>query len=968
MKKILSSVVFMLLGCVLLSAAEFKLMDNGRAVCSIVIRKEADCVEKHAASELSLYLGKISGGKSPAVGLAPVKGTYPIYLELTDDKKVGSEGFKITADKNALRIAGKESVGVLYGAYEILKRYGNIRWLFPGDEGEYFKIKPTIKVPQILLIKNPDFSVRDVVMVSMSSHSPVFETRAWGARNNARFGVGASMAGKHGEKILKYAPILFAGYHSFSPLLNGAYTKKFKSGEYKKFVEKQFAEHPEYYPLINGKRTISYHGGGEPQPCTSNPDVIRIFAENLAQVCRNMGKNSKFEFGNNDYTLWCQCANCKKIDPKEEAERNIVSTRYWTFTNAVMEQVKKLNPDANVFGWTYQNFSEFPKGVKPSKHISHIMISNHRRCWKHPLDDKNCPNNKWYYEYNKKWNSANVPLFTYDMLSRVGREFIPNEKNWVDSLKYYHKHLPNFKGMKTEISCPDGIYYKWKSYSNDNNWYMMWQSMYLAMLFHWDINADYEKAYEEINSLYYGKGWNGGMREFRKYLRSLYMDASGCWGYGQSVPVGKFLDVPGAKEKLYQYLASAEKAASSDPDKRALKHVKRDREYFEKTWVKAYNDYIKNFREIKAYPRMDKIVLDGKLDERSWKDADTVTRFKTAFKEGVAKQQTAVKLTYDKDFLYIGLECLEPSVNKMVSKITGHDGAIWDDNDIELFINDPILGVTYYQILFNAKGVISDGLCNPRFNSSYESNAQVKTSMGKDRWFAEVKIPAGTIFSGIFKPGVVLKMNVMRVRRVYNENGKIDSEYSTWSMGTPNNVSTFHAVNFASPRAVGVNRSAADTRLWKNGSFNEAVKKKKIYAHWKIKDNIIPASWNLSGGKQYGGDLEYLFHEGSTSDRFVRMRKGFIFNFYNIKEGKIVVSCRLRGKGQITFELLRYTAKWSGCGSKKLKTIEVNHKEWKNYSFTFDRPGDKTENQAFTVWPTGKDSEIDVDDVLLMPQ
>ena len=70
------------------------------------------------------------------------------------------------------------------------------------------------------------------------------------------------------------------------------------------------------------------------------------------------------------------------------------------------------------------------------------------------------------------------------------------------------------------------------------------------------------------------------MKEFRKYLHSLYINAGGCWGFGHSTPVGKFLDVPGAKEKLYKCLASAEKAAAKDPDKRALAHVKKVKEYF----------------------------------------------------------------------------------------------------------------------------------------------------------------------------------------------------------------------------------------------------------------------------------------------------------------------------------------------------------------------------------------------------
>ena len=130
-------------------------------------------------------------------------------------------------------------------------------------------------------------------------------------------------------------------------------------------------------------------------------------------------------------------------------------------------------------------------------------------------------------------------------------------------------------GMTTERSCPDGIYQaKYNKVDIKHGWRQMWQSMYLAMYFHWDIAADYEKVAEEANLLYYGKGWEGGIKQYRALLEKLFMDASGCWGYGHSTPVGKFMDVPGAKEQLEKYLAAAEKAAASDPDKRALEHVK----------------------------------------------------------------------------------------------------------------------------------------------------------------------------------------------------------------------------------------------------------------------------------------------------------------------------------------------------------------------------------------------------------
>ena len=145
------------------------------------------------------------------------------------------------------------------------------------------------------------------------------------------------------------------------------------------------------------------------------------------------------------------------------------------------------------------------------------------------------------------------------------------------------------------------------------------------------------------------------------------MDAPGCWGYGHSVPVGKFLDVPGAKEKLYFFLDSAEKAAALDPDKRALAHVKQDREYFEKTWIASYETYLKNYRDIRALPVTGKIVLDGKLDEEDWKKASVQSNFTLMHKDAPAKCQTAVRICYDAENIYMGIECLEPEMNKILT-------------------------------------------------------------------------------------------------------------------------------------------------------------------------------------------------------------------------------------------------------------------------------------------------------------
>ena len=48
-------------------------------------------------------------------------------------------------------------LGLLYGTYEILKKYGGIRWIHPGPQGEFFKVKSEISVPDVSKISNPSF-------------------------------------------------------------------------------------------------------------------------------------------------------------------------------------------------------------------------------------------------------------------------------------------------------------------------------------------------------------------------------------------------------------------------------------------------------------------------------------------------------------------------------------------------------------------------------------------------------------------------------------------------------------------------------------------------------------------------------------------------------------------------------------------------------------------------------------------
>ena len=309
MKKTFISTVFLLCFALFFSgnAAEYFLMKDGKAACCIVL-KSNDPAAKHAAEELSLYLGKIANGKGPAIGSASVKGFYPVTLELVEDKDIAEEGYALTVNKKGLTIQAKEAVGLIFGAYDVLKKYGNIRWLIPGKDGEFYKVMPDIKVKDMARkVFNPSFPVRRIHFHSANVDSPFFETRDWMLRNNLRLEGGRDLTSlkKHGIKefLDKRAVVIQEGWHCFTRLHNGQMTAKDRK-KWAEDYEKMFKEHPERFPLIAGKRR--FLKGQAYQPCTSNKDNIKIIAQNLVahiKQCEMDKKGGRYIFVNNDNRL-----------------------------------------------------------------------------------------------------------------------------------------------------------------------------------------------------------------------------------------------------------------------------------------------------------------------------------------------------------------------------------------------------------------------------------------------------------------------------------------------------------------------------------------------------------------------------------------------------------------------------------------------------------------------------------------
>ncbi|CAB1056294.1 hypothetical protein D1BOALGB6SA_1030 [Olavius sp. associated proteobacterium Delta 1] len=124
-----------------------------------------------AARALTSYIRQSTGATIPVVsggcgtptcihlGSSPEVDNFEISLD-----GLGSDGFVITfPDTNTIVILGPTDWGTEFGAYEFLERYVGVRWLLPGEEGDWVPSKPSLSVPAVEVRQTPAIEGRDMI-------------------------------------------------------------------------------------------------------------------------------------------------------------------------------------------------------------------------------------------------------------------------------------------------------------------------------------------------------------------------------------------------------------------------------------------------------------------------------------------------------------------------------------------------------------------------------------------------------------------------------------------------------------------------------------------------------------------------------------------------------------------------------------------------------------------------------------
>ncbi len=190
-------------------------------------------------------------------------------------------------------------------------------------------------------------------------------------------------------------------------------------------------------------------------------------------------------------------------------------------------------------------------------------------------------------------------------------------------------------------------------------------------------------------------------------------------------------------------------------------------------------------------------IIDGKLDEAFWKQADTKTQFLVMPSGANPHAQTKTYMAYNNDALYIAYSCNEPKISLLRENIKEREGEVWKDNAIEVFFDPNKTGTDFFQFIISSGGAMFDGaMQNGKYNVSFnlEVGKQIVYAINKssDNWTLEIKIPFSADFIPKPLPGSSINFNLCRDRAVTdgigNENTSLAALFANFQ--TPNKFVT----------------------------------------------------------------------------------------------------------------------------------------------------------------------------------
>lgn len=702
-------------------------------------------ITKQAATELIKYVKAVTGAELPLLtyGMPLPQGKKLILVgesPLTQVRGVSAkelplEGFRIQTFPEGLAIVGRmpdkrenyklgggayvtdncAALSVLFGVYDFLERFCEVRWYYPGELGTVVTPKSNLTVPPCNYTDWPEFKKRiGWNWTFFKPENPIGDFS--GCRKYSQyFRAGDSSYIEHG---------------SHSPWNFGVHREK----------------NPECFELSkSGIRDSN-------APCYGNPKTVDVMFDDLVRFYEQ-NDNSPYLSPKNkkpwhpptsgrivvsplDKPVACNCKFCNKLWSNDFGYYGEASVILAEFTTNLARKIADKWPDKKVLFLPYANYLTCPDKTRmPDNVVPFVCLTygaaNHKE--PHVTEYGVRTINAWskavggrkviLWEY-LCWPAMNTYLpFQYP---HVIKEFYMNNRDKIMGTFVNGCYLGGYGKRALDDMTPG------------SDWAYTHPTIYCWYRLMWNPDFNVDAALDEYCTLMYGPAapamkeiltmltnrWE--QTKWREKIKDHNIKSSQI--HNETMPKAQ-------AAKLAELLKNAEQLAG--PDSLFRKRVDFFGAPIKKFLEESEQFHSKNKLEMFIKKVGENPVIDGKLDDRCWN-----TAVKYPVKNALAIEKTpepsasTIQAVWTDDGITFGIMNFEDF--KPVANFVKHDDNIYEDDSVELFLQCGN-NSTYFQVIVNSLGAYYDALGNDKgFNFK---GIKIASSKGEKFWSCEIFIP-----------------------------------------------------------------------------------------------------------------------------------------------------------------------------------------------------------------------------------
>jgi hypothetical protein len=562
------------------------------------------------------------------------------------------------------------------------------------------------------------------------------------------------------------------------------------------WTERFGKKHPEYFALLaNGKRDLDLKDRSyRSHLCYTNPDVLAETTKEIKayrsgkhaselnvperttrRYPNNRGWSPNVAYGKyfsilpHDSFRACHCPKCSLLATPEGTSYDRQNSKMvWTFVEQYAKKIKPILPDQKLVCLAYSSYSHPYEGM--NKLPDNVIVGLCTAYLNRPF---NLYRPGMYSDFEKtieNWdNISTEPLaFWLHFLYR-----------WARPQRYaVPVHIPDMYNKVIKKMAKHG---RW-TYIQLNEDSIMYEifNRYMLMRMLYSPELNYKELFEDYLNRFYGP-------KAASVIRNIYDQVEkACIGSfkknaGRIVIWEEFF-TPDMVVECRKMVDKATELAKGSEYEEAVGLFSK---YYVGLLEKGAEDFDIHVRQVMKNgtskgcicKKRSDIKLDGILDEEAWKKPTRALRLVNNVTGKRTLWETTVNPVRAKDALYFGFTCYDP--NAMKRKANKE----MTDNSVEIFLDPDHNHNSYYQLLIDMTGKITDIYYEgngEKGNHGWNSKAETAVKVYPDRWVLEVKIPRSVFPENTLRPLKPWGANFCRTINVDDLINK-DDRFSSWS-------------------------------------------------------------------------------------------------------------------------------------------------------------------------------------------